>query len=112
MTLDLAVIRKRADKRLGERHPGAEIVIVELCADVLTLLDALELEKAMHMSAETAELLRSETERVTAENIKLRAVAEAAASVVSEDGMRNELLCYNMGLELIRRLAALDKENV
>ncbi len=39
---------------------------------------------------------------------ELLAVAEAARSSVSEDTVRDALLCHNMGVELINRLAALE----
>ena len=78
-------------------------LLEEICKAALERLAEVEAENA----ALKAELhhLKVDDGRHLAE---LQAVAEAAASVASEDGIRNELLAYNMGLELIQRLAALD----
>ena len=42
---------------------------------------------------------------------ELEMVAEAAKPLLSEDGVREMLSCYVMGVELINRLEALEKDD-
>lgn len=42
---------------------------------------------------------------------KLEAVAKAALSVLSEEGVREQLSCYVMGVELMGRLDALEADD-
>ncbi len=51
-----------------------------------------------------------ELDRLRARNAKLDRVREAASSVASEPEVMDLLTCYNMGVELIQRLAACDSE--
>lgn len=51
-------------------------------------------------------------QRLTSEVERLKAVVEAASSVLSEDGMREKVSCYVMGVELIERLDALSRKEM
>ncbi len=50
------------------------------------------------------ERLRVENQELKVKLVLTESICEAASFVICEDSVKQELLCYNMGVELINRL--------